>query len=71
MTTIEESGSMRADTVVGTTDETVIVSEASVFCDGGGGALGHPGVWLAFPDHGDGELFCPYCSRRFLRRTNA
>lgn len=34
-----------------------------IACDGGGGALGHPRVWLQI-----GELAfveCPYCDRRF------
>ena len=37
----------------------------SVGCDGGGGALGHPLVYLTF-DTGD-EVDCYYCSRRFAR----
>lgn len=37
----------------------------TVDCDGGGGALGHPLVYLAF-DNGD-VVDCYYCSRRFAR----
>jgi len=43
--------------------ETVIVSEKVVACDGGG-ALGHPRVWLNMGD--DGRVDCPYCDREFL-----
>jgi uncharacterized Zn-finger protein len=35
-----------------------------VACDGVGGALGHPRVYL---DLGvDGTVDCPYCDRRFV-----
>lgn len=46
--------------------EIVIVDEERVACDGGGGALGHPRVFLhTGPDGVD----CPYCGRRFIRRA--
>lgn len=35
----------------------------SVPCDGGGGALGHPRVFLELDK--DGKVCCPYCSRRY------
>jgi uncharacterized Zn-finger protein len=44
-------------------EETIIVEKSSVSCDGGGGALGHPKVYLAI---GEGrEIVCPYCSRTY------
>ncbi len=48
------------------TDVPEIVETAgrSVFCDGGGGALGHPGVYLNMGD--DSFVECPYCGRRFV-----
>ena len=38
-----------------------------VSCDGGGGSLGHPIIWLtlAIQPSGDALAVCPYCSRRF------
>lgn len=45
--------------------ETITVTEHSVACNGGGGALGHPKVYL----HLDGSthsVTCPYCSRTFV-----
>ena len=46
--------------------EIVTVDEERVACDGGGGALGHPRVFLRVgPDGVD----CPYCGRRFIRRA--
>jgi uncharacterized Zn-finger protein len=44
----------------------VYVDSRSVACDGGGGALGHPRVFLAI-DKTD-QIECPYCSRRFIYR---
>ncbi len=45
-------------------EETIIVSEKRVACDGGGGALGHPRVFLEIDS--TGEVVCPYCSRRYV-----
>jgi uncharacterized Zn-finger protein len=44
-------------------EETIIVEKSSVSCDGGGGALGHPKVYLAIGE--GGEIVCPYCSRTY------
>ena len=48
--------------------DVVYVDSLSVACDGDGGALGHPRVFLAI-DPATGEVECPYCSRRFIYRT--
>ena len=40
-----------------------IVSSKKVSCDGGGGALGHPKVYLEMGD--ENEIVCPYCSKLF------
>ena len=45
--------------------ETVTVTETRVACDGDGGALGHPRVYLEIKPE-VGEVTCPYCSRRFV-----
>jgi len=47
--------------------DVVYVDSLSVACDGDGGALGHPRVFLAI-DPAKGEVECPYCSRRFIYR---
>lgn len=44
--------------------EIIFVDEEVVACDGGGGALGHPRVFLHM--EGRGEVMCPYCSRRYV-----
>ena len=45
--------------------DTIMVTSDRVACNGGGGALGHPRVWLTLGT--DGEIVCPYCSRRYVR----
>ena len=50
--------------------ETIEVDDAVVACNGGGGALGHPRVFLNLTS--TGRIECPYCSRLFvLRRKGA
>jgi len=49
--------------------ETIYVSETIVACNGGGGALGHPLVYLNLS--AEGKVECPYCSRLFVRGTPA
>ncbi len=44
--------------------ETEITESRKVSCDGGGGALGHPKVWLEMGD--DDVVVCGYCDRRFV-----
>jgi uncharacterized Zn-finger protein len=46
-----------------TPTEIIHVDQRVVACDGGGGPLGHPRVYLRIPDH---EVMCPYCSRLFV-----
>lgn len=45
--------------------EVIEVSNTQVSCDGGGGTLGHPKVYLNLG--AAGEVICPYCSRTFVR----
>jgi len=49
--------------------ELVIVRSRRVACDGVGGALGHPRVWL---EMGESDFVeCGYCDRRFVLATGA
>lgn len=45
--------------------ETIYVQSQEVACDGGGGALGHPKVYLHI-DTDKGNIMCPYCSRTYV-----
>lgn len=44
--------------------EEVVVRSRRVACDGVGGVLGHPRVWLEMGEASFVE--CPYCDRRFV-----
>ena len=50
--------------------ETIKVDTTHVNCDGGGGALGHPHVYLQIKPE-VGQIDCPYCGRRYLLDKNA
>lgn len=49
--------------------EVIQVEQTRVACDGDGGALGHPRVWLEMGS----ETFveCPYCGRRYELKPGA
>jgi uncharacterized Zn-finger protein len=51
-----------------TPPETIHVTERVVACDGGGGPLGHPRVFLRIEDQ---SVVCPYCSRLFVLEEGA
>jgi uncharacterized Zn-finger protein len=49
--------------------EVIVVDKRRISCDGGGGALGHPRVYL---EMGQGtEVECPYCDRKFVLSPEA
>ncbi|MGB0684003.1 MAG: zinc-finger domain-containing protein [Magnetovibrionaceae bacterium] len=51
-------------------DMVIEVEETRVSCDGGGGALGHPRVYLTIKP-AEGQIVCPYCSRTFVLKEGA
>jgi uncharacterized Zn-finger protein len=44
--------------------EVIVVRSGRISCDGVGGALGHPRVWMEMGEAAFVE--CPYCDRRFV-----
>jgi uncharacterized Zn-finger protein len=48
----------------GPAPEVIVVRSGRIACDGVGGALGHPRVWLEMGEATFVE--CPYCDRRFV-----
>jgi len=50
--------------------EVIDVNSLEVVCDGGGGPLGHPRVFLHI-DQDKGEITCPYCSRNYVLKLLA
>lgn len=73
--TLFQEAPMAAEIHPNVTEETDIspeiirVTSTRVACNGGGGALGHPQVWLNLG--GDGLIMCPYCSRQFVLEGSA
>ncbi len=49
--------------------EVIEVDSKRVVCDGGGGTLGHPKIYLEMG--GTNVVSCPYCSRRFVLKEDA
>jgi len=49
--------------------EIIEVDDTRVTCQGTGGALGHPRVYLEMGDEGFVE--CSYCDRRFVLKAGA
>ncbi len=47
--------------------EIIEVDTMTVGCDGGGGPLGHPMVYLNL--EAKREIDCPYCGRHFVLKT--
>ncbi len=51
-----------------TPDDRITVESRVVACDGGGGTLGHPTVYLRIEQQ---QVTCPYCSRSYVLREGA
>jgi uncharacterized Zn-finger protein len=49
--------------------EIIEVGTTPVGCDGGGGALGHPLIYIPLGADGAGE--CGYCDRKFVLKAGA
>ena len=49
--------------------ETVTVTKKRIACDGGGGALGHPKVWMDMGQ--DNQVRCKYCDRLYVLSEDA
>jgi uncharacterized Zn-finger protein len=58
--------SSSANAASGFDGETIEVDQQRVACDGGGGALGHPRVWLHLGE--EHRIACTYCSRVYVKR---
>tara|TARA_B100001059_G_scaffold217992_1_gene237768 strand:+ start:440 stop:667 length:228 start_codon:yes stop_codon:yes gene_type:complete len=61
--TPNEAGT-KADQSVASSSIVIVTNQSRVACNGGGGSLGHPQVWLTLGTHG--KVTCPYCSCAFV-----
>ena len=53
------------DSVIKSSTDVIITNQLRVACNGGGGPLGHPQIFLTLGN--DGRVVCPYCSREFIK----
>jgi uncharacterized Zn-finger protein len=51
-----------------TTEAPIAVSDRTVACDGGEGALGHPRIFMTIVTD---RVMCPYCSRIYVLKPGA
>ena len=51
--------------------EIVEIESLKTSCDGGGGALGHPAVYLTITPSKSDHVDCSYCGRRFKLKAGA
>ena len=51
--------------------ETIEVTTEQVACNGGGGALGHPKVYLHVKHEQGDQVTCPYCSRTYVLNSHS
>lgn len=49
--------------------ETILVDTPTIACDGDGGALGHPRIYLNI--EAGGRVECPYCGREYVLKEGA
>jgi uncharacterized Zn-finger protein len=61
--TPNEAGT-KADQSAASSSNVIVTNQSRVACNGGGGPLGHPQVWLTLGT--DGKVTCPYCSCAFI-----
>ena len=54
----------KADQSAPSSTNVIVTKHSRVACNGGGGSLGHPQVWLTLGT--GGKVTCPYCSCAFV-----
>ena len=57
------------DSAKDSAEDAVVSQSTTAACDGGGGPLGHPTVYLKIG--AAGNVVCPYCSRTFVLSGDA
>ena len=59
---------MQDDAATKSSADVIVTKQLRVACNGGGGALGHPKIFLTLGN--DGRVTCPYCSREFVKSAD-
>ena len=61
----DQAKDIQDDAARETSADVIVTNQLRVACNGGGGTLGHPQIFLTLGN--DGGVTCPYCSREFVR----
>ena len=56
------------DAAIKASANVIVTKQLRVACNGGGGTLGHPQIFLTLGN--DGRVTCPYCSREFVKSVD-
>ena len=59
---------MQDDAATKSSANVIETKQLRVACNGGGGTLGHPQIFLTLST--DGRVTCPYCSREFVKSAD-
>ena len=64
----DQAKDIQGDAAIELSTDVIVTNKLRVACNGGGGTLGHPKVFLTLGN--DGRVTCPYCSREFVRSAD-
>ena len=64
---LDQAIGMQDDAVSKSSENVILTNHSRVACNGGGGSLGHPQIFLTLGN--DGRVTCPYCSREFVKQA--
>ena len=59
---------MQDDAAIESSSNVIVTNQLRVACNGDGGTLGHPQIFLTLGN--DGRVTCPYCSREFVKSAD-
>ena len=64
----DQANGVTDDAASKSSENVIMTNHSRVACNGGGGPLGHPQIFLTLGN--DGRVTCPYCSRAFVKATD-
>ena len=64
----DQAKDIQDDAASKASENVIVTNQLRVACNGGGGTLGHPQIFLTLGN--DGRVTCPYCSRGFVKSAD-
>ena len=64
----DQANGISDDAVSKSSADVILTNQLRVACNGGGGPLGHPQIFLTLGN--DGRVTCPYCSLEFVKSAD-